>query len=97
LQIKREWLERTPPADRFSKHMTTRIKKMADNGPKLAPTPEPEEAVSIAKPGAFDLDKFKSKSAAALANVETLQTALPVHSIAEAKDFVRLRRGTDAT
>jgi hypothetical protein len=51
-------------------------------------TPEPE--MSIAKPGAFDLNKFKSKRAAALANVETLQTALPHHSIAQAKDFVRL-------
>jgi hypothetical protein len=50
----------------------------------------PEEAVPIAKPGAFDLDKFKSKRAAAVANVETLQTGLPHHSISQAKDFVRL-------
>jgi hypothetical protein len=33
---------------------------------------------------------LKSKRGAALANVGTLLTALPVHSIAEAKDFVRL-------
>ncbi len=46
--------------------------------------------LSIAKPEGFDLDKFKSKRAAAAANVETLQTALPHHSIAQAKDFVRL-------
>jgi hypothetical protein len=45
---------------------------------------------SIAKPSTFDLDKFKSKRAPAAASVETLQTALPHHSIAHAKDFVRL-------
>jgi hypothetical protein len=36
------------------------------------------------------LDKFKSKSAATVAGVETLQTALPHHRIVEANDFVRL-------
>jgi hypothetical protein len=60
---------------------------------EVKPTPveqvEPEE--SIPKPtSAFDLNKFKSKRAAAMANVETLQTALPHHSISQAKDFVRL-------
>src|SRR5262249_45042078 len=50
----------------------------------------PDETMSIAKPNAFSLDKFKSKHAAALANVETLLTALPHHSISQAKDFVRL-------
>jgi hypothetical protein len=49
-----------------------------------------EDVVPIAKPSAFDLDKFKSKRAAAVANVETLQTGLPHHSISQAKDFVRL-------
>src|SRR5271166_1024974 len=48
------------------------------------------EAVSIPKPGEFSLDKFKSKRASAVAGVETLQTALPHHKIADAKDFVRL-------
>ena len=46
--------------------------------------------MSITKPTTFDLDKFKSKRAAAVAGVETLQTALPHHNIAQAKDFVRL-------
>ena len=46
--------------------------------------------MSITKPTTFDLDKFKSKRAAAMAGVETLQTALPHHNIAQAKDFVRL-------
>jgi hypothetical protein len=36
------------------------------------------------------LNQFKSTRAAALANVETLLTALPHHSISAAKDFVRL-------
>ena len=64
-----------------------------DNTPS---SPEPpvqtdgEPAMSIAKPSSFNLDKFKSKRAAALAGVETLQTALPHHSISQAKDFVRL-------
>jgi hypothetical protein len=49
-----------------------------------------EETVPITKPSAFDLEKFKSKRAAAVANVETLQTGLPHHSISQAKDFVRL-------
>jgi hypothetical protein len=52
---------------------------------------DPAEAViSIAKPSAFDLEKFKSKHNPAVASVETLQTALPYHKIAAAKDFVRL-------
>ena len=44
----------------------------------------------IPKPGKFSLDKFKTKKAAAMANIETLLTALPHHSISQAKDFVRL-------
>jgi hypothetical protein len=38
-------------------------------------------ATPITKPSGFSLDKFKSKRAAALANVETLLTALPIHKI----------------
>jgi hypothetical protein len=50
-----------------------------------------EEVTPIAKPDTgFSLDKFKSKHPASVANVETLQTALPHHTIAQAKDFVRL-------
>jgi hypothetical protein len=48
------------------------------------------KSTSIPKPEGFSLDKFKSKRASAVANVETLQTALPHHSISQAKDFVRL-------
>src|SRR5262249_48761753 len=49
-----------------------------------------EENISIAKPGEFDLNKFKAKQTATVANVETLQSPLPVHNMAAAKDFVRL-------
>jgi hypothetical protein len=55
------------------------------SGPQIGAEP-----LAIAKPGAFSLDKFKSKRAAAMANVETLPNALAIHSIAQAKDFVRL-------
>jgi len=49
-----------------------------------------DEAMSVAKPSASNLDKFKSKHSAAVAGVETLQTALPHTTISQAKDFVRL-------
>ena len=47
-------------------------------------------AVAIRKPSGFDLNKFKSKRADAIANVDTLQTGLPISKMSEAKDFVRL-------
>ena len=46
--------------------------------------------IQITKPDEFSLDKFKSKRAPATAGIETLQTALPHHSMSQAKDFVRL-------
>jgi hypothetical protein len=49
-----------------------------------------DESLSIAKPSGFSLDKFRSKRDPAIANVETLLTALPHNTIAQAKDFVRL-------
>lgn len=48
-----------------------------------------EEQAQIAKPGKFDLNKFRSKRGSAAA-VEVLPTALPVLKLSEAKDFVRL-------
>src|SRR5262249_53318744 len=64
------------------------------NKPKLLLATD-EEATAIAKPEEFSLDKFKSKRAPAMANVETLPNALPVHTIAQAKDFVRLHDDED--
>ena len=50
-----------------------------------------DDVTPIAKPEAgFSLAKFESKHSAAAANVETLQMGLPHHTIAQAKDFVRL-------
>ena len=73
---------------------------MAGTKSKLHVAPDPEPAVegeelSIAKPSTFDLNKFVSKRSAAVASVETLQTALPHHKISQAKDFVRLHPDED--
>ena len=49
----------------------------------------------IHKPNTSSLDKFKSKRAAAVANVGTLAGALPHYTISQAKDFVRLHSNED--
>ena len=49
-----------------------------------------DEPISIAKPNDDGLEKFRSKRSASIQGVETLVTALPHHSISQAKDFVRL-------
>jgi hypothetical protein len=53
---------------------------------------EKREAPSapIEKPKGFDLNRFKSTHADAIANVGTLQGALPHHPLSQAKDFCRL-------
>jgi hypothetical protein len=51
--------------------------------------------ITIPRPNSFDLNKFKSKRADAIANVDTLQTGLPIHTISQAKDFVRLHPDED--
>src|SRR5271168_4428092 len=53
-------------------------------------TPESDKATPIAKPSAFDLNKFKSTRPSTIAGVETLLTGLSHFRISEAKDFVRL-------
>lgn len=58
--------------------------------PKLVFDQTDETAGPIQKPEAFNLDKFKSKQPDNLAGVETLLTGLPIHSLSEANDFVRL-------
>jgi hypothetical protein len=62
--------------------------------PKLNPT-EDKNVVPIAKPSGFSLDKFKSKRAAIVANVGTLQGALPHYPIVQARDFVRIHENED--
>ncbi len=66
---------------------------------KVASMPDLPDQVALSapipKPGAFSLAKFKSKHAAAVAGVETLQAGLPHHRLAQAKDFVRLHPDED--
>jgi hypothetical protein len=57
--------------------------------PPSAQIPD-EEPISVAKPSEGGLEKFRSKHSASIPGVETLLTALPHHSISQAKDFVRL-------
>jgi hypothetical protein len=54
-----------------------------------------KNVTSIAKPNAFSLDKFKSKRAAVVANVATLQGALPHYPMSQARDFVRIHENED--
>src|SRR5262245_26906 len=68
---------------------------MTTQKPAIVPPDSPPEdtndeaPISIAKPGTFSLDKFKSKHYPSIADVQTLLTALPHHRISEAKDWVR--------
>jgi hypothetical protein len=57
-------------------------KGLTSNVPAHPPIPKPEKGSG--------LEKFKSKRAPTIANVATLQTALPHYKISEAGDFVRL-------
>jgi hypothetical protein len=60
---------------------------------KTATPEETSTPLTIAKPsGGFDLNKFKTKKTAAVANVETLPTSLPVHNMKDARDYVRLHQ-----
>jgi hypothetical protein len=72
---------------------------MGNKKPKLKTvvnnTGHTESAPPIPQPQKFDLSKFKSKKAAMMAGVGTLQGALPHHNIAAAKDFVRLHPDTE--
>ena len=43
----------------------------------------------------FDLDRFKSSRPPGSAGVAALVTALPVHKISEARDFVRIQSEED--
>jgi hypothetical protein len=68
-----------------------------DKLPRLVQTVEGNTATAtIKKPEEFNLDRFKSKSGPNATGVGTLLAALPVHSIAQAKDFVRLHDDIEA-
>jgi hypothetical protein len=72
--------------------MSEKFPQLISSDTAAAASNEPQ---TIAKPSGFSLDKFKSKRAATVANVETLQGALPHYSLAAAKDFVRLHPNQD--
>ena len=58
--------------------------------------PATEAPLTIEKPtGGSGLDKFKSKRPPNIGGVDNLQTALPHHNIAAARDFVRLHPDED--
>jgi hypothetical protein len=60
------------------------------------PNTTPQDApISIEKPAEGGLARFMSKRAPNIAGVETLLTALPHNTIADAGDFVRLHPGAD--
>ena len=58
--------------------------------PQLKVVTGEEVVTPIAKPAAFNADKFKSTATPTMANVEMLLTALPHYTISQARDFVRL-------
>jgi hypothetical protein len=60
---------------------------------KIIPFAQAEAVVP--KPSGFDINKFRSKRSPAAAAVETLQTALPICRLSEAKDFARLHPDED--
>src|SRR6516225_3663554 len=64
--------------------------KTSENAPQDSAAPDSSAELSIAKPSSFNLDKFKSRRTAMVANVETLLTALPHHTLKEAGDYCRL-------
>src|SRR5262249_44136859 len=63
---------------------------MADNITAFKSSTDAGPAQPIRKPGAFDLNKFRSTAAPTIAGVKTLQGPLPLLKLSEAKDFVRL-------
>jgi hypothetical protein len=65
---------------------TTKVVPLKGQAEESKPADEP---ISISKPGAFDINRFKSKRSSAQ-RVDALQTVLPVHRASDAKDFIRL-------
>lgn len=63
--------------------------------PEIELVEQVEPKPTIAKPGAFNLDLFKTKSSPTIAGVATLLTALPHHNIAQANDWARLHPDED--
>jgi hypothetical protein len=69
---------------------------MSENSkPKLVEQAPPDAPISIEKPAKGGLERFMSKRSPNIAGVETLLTALPHNTIADAGDFVRLHPSED--
>jgi hypothetical protein len=84
-----EVVDEKTPIEETPKPQT--VPESTNVGPASVPQTDQKHApLEIAKPAAFDLNKFKSKRAPDAANVGTLLSALPHHGIADAGDFVRL-------
>src|SRR5262249_23361515 len=54
-----------------------------------------DNIVPIPRPEGFDLEAFRPTQPGSIGGVEKLQAGLPVHSISQAKDFVRLHAHDD--
>jgi hypothetical protein len=80
----------SPRVDQKTNHSKVRRLTSAANCEGDGKANGSANTVTVPKPGAFDLNKFKSKRADAIANVDTLQMGLPVSNMSQAKDFVRL-------
>ena len=66
----------------------------SENKPRLEVVPEEERGKpepALAKPGTFNLNKFKSTRADTVASVDTLQSALPHHNISRADQGSKTR------
>ena len=75
------------PRPRISTQLT-RLLTMTK--PDMQAEPEGEKVIPIAKPKEGGLARFKSKAAPTIANVATKTGMLPLSSISEAGDFVRV-------
>ena len=83
---------RLKTSGRLHQKKTALRRKKTTHRKKSAPE---ENSVPIAKPGEFNLDKFKSKRPPDIGGVETLLTTLPILKIGDANDWTRLHTSED--
>ena len=83
---------RLKTSGRLHQKKTALRRKKTTHRKKSAPE---ENSVPIAKPGEFNLEKFKSKRAPDISGVETLLTALPILKIGDVDDWARLHPSED--
>ena len=83
---------RLKTSGRLHQKKTALRRKKTTHRKKSAPE---ENSVPIAKPGEFNLEKFKSKRPPDIGGVETLLTALPISKIGDVGDWARLHPSED--